>query len=99
MPERTTGDILCVATAGHPLEAHIWRQALETEGIRCQVVGEFLTLGEGQTHHGGTELWVHEADADLARAILNAYRELAVQSDDEEEDEELQADWAEEEVE
>ena len=36
-----------LATATTPIEAHIWQQALEEEGIRCQVVGDYLDAGIG----------------------------------------------------
>jgi hypothetical protein len=47
--------------------------ALEREGIRCRVVGEYLTAGYG----GGVagmypEVWVHVEDLKKARAILGA---------------------------
>ena len=38
-------DIVHLATATNPPEAHLWRQALEGEGIRCHVVGEYLDGG------------------------------------------------------
>jgi putative signal transducing protein len=85
MAETREDDIIRVATARHPIEAHIWRQALETEGVRCQVVGDYLDSGEAANYT--PELWVHRRDADLARAILQVYQQAAAQGDDEDEDE------------
>ena len=31
-----------LATAVNPFQAHSWQQALQEEGIRCQVLGDYL---------------------------------------------------------
>ena len=86
MAEDREDDIIRVATARHPIEAHIWRQALETEGVHCEVVGDFLFGAEGGLPHT-PELWVHRRDADLARAILQVYQQAAACEADETEEE------------
>jgi len=81
----TQNDIIRLARARHPMEAHIWKQALETEGIRCQVVGEFLYAGEAGVPDQAVELWVRRSDHDLAKAILDVYQQFANLDDEEEE--------------
>ena len=64
-----------LVTASSPQEAHLWRQALEDEGIRCRVVGECLgTFGVVYPGHPVPELWVHQEDAERAQAILEGFR-------------------------
>ncbi len=63
-------DIVRVATAPNPQIAHLWRGALEEEGIRSQVVGDLLDAGLGDIPGIRPELWVHRDDADRARSIL-----------------------------
>ena len=66
-------DIVRLATATHPQEAHVWRQALENEGIRCQVVGDYLNAGIGDVPGMRPEVWVYRDDLERARAILDAH--------------------------
>ncbi len=66
-------NIVCVAHALTPAEAHIWQNALEEEGIRCKVVGDFLEAGIGNISGLRAELWVHEEDAERARQILDQH--------------------------
>jgi hypothetical protein len=42
MPAGHDDDIVRLETASSPQQAHLWRQALEEQGIRCRVVGEYL---------------------------------------------------------
>lgn len=62
--------IVRLATAVNPVQAHIWEQALEEEGIPCKVVGEFLDAGVGDIPGVSAEIWVHEEDLPRAEAIL-----------------------------
>ena len=64
-----------LATATNPIEAHIWQQALEEKGIRCQVVGDFLDAGIGNIPGIGAEVWVEAADVVRAEAFLRQHRE------------------------
>jgi hypothetical protein len=68
-------EVVRLATASDGLQADLWRQALEAEGIRCRVVGADVgIIGDlvfGQL--GGAiqpEVWVLRPDADRARQIL-----------------------------
>ena len=62
-------------TARSPQEAHLWRQALEDEGIRCRVVGEYLgSFGVVYPGQPVPELWVHKEDAERAQAILGSFK-------------------------
>jgi hypothetical protein len=65
-------NIVRLATARDPQEAEFWRQALEDEGIRCRVVGEFLgSFGVVPPGHPVPEVWVRQVDAERARQILD----------------------------
>jgi len=68
-------EVVRLATASDGLQADLWRQALEAEGIRCRVVGADIgILGDllfGEL--GGAvqpEVWVLRPDADRGRQIL-----------------------------
>ena len=63
-------DIVRLATAVNPLQAHIWQQALEAEGIRCQVTGDFLDAGVGDIPGLSAEVWVHRDDLARAEEVL-----------------------------
>ena len=83
----TTGqhEIVRLAGAANPLQAHIWQQALQQEGIRCQVLGDYLEAGIGNIPGMGAEVWVEAADLARAQAILNHHRgrsEEAAQPDE-----------------
>ncbi len=67
-------EIVRLATATNPQEAYLWRQALEDEGIRCQVVGDYLDAGVGDIPGLRPELWVHREDLDRARTLLEAHQ-------------------------
>jgi hypothetical protein len=71
MPDHYGDKIVRLATASSPQEAHLWRQALEDEGIRCQVVGEYLGgFGIVPPGHAVPELWVRREQAERAQAVL-----------------------------
>lgn len=76
-------EIVQVATASNPAQAHIWQQALTDAGIECKVVGDYLSTGVGTYPGIPAEIWVHQADQARAEAILTEIREK--QSEDEEE--------------
>ena len=79
-------DVVRVATAPNPAQAHIWQQALEEEGIRSQVVGDYLEAGIGNISGLTAELWVHRDDLARAEEVL---RQRQVAPDDEESEDEL----------
>jgi hypothetical protein len=68
-------EVVRLATANDGLQAELWRQALEAEGIHCRVVGADVgVFGDllGQLGGGGSlpEVWVLRPDADRARQVL-----------------------------
>jgi hypothetical protein len=76
-------DIVCLAKARTPFEAHLWRQALEDEKIRCKVVGDYLDAGVGDVPGFRPEVWVHRHDFERAKAILDAHPHTTEQDEDE----------------
>jgi hypothetical protein len=66
------GDIVCLLTAVHPSRAHLWRAALDEEGIQSTVVGDYLDAAIGDIPGARAELWVHRADSERALAIIQA---------------------------
>jgi hypothetical protein len=63
--------VVRLTTASDPQQAARWQQALQAEGVRCHVVGEYLGGLEGPPPgYLGPELWVREDDLSRARAIL-----------------------------
>jgi hypothetical protein len=67
-------EIARLASAANPFQAHIWQQALQQEGIRCQVLGDYLDAGIGDIPGMGAEVWVEAADLARAEAILDHHR-------------------------
>src|SRR5262249_3201838 len=64
-------EIVRLVTAPNPMLAHIWEQALKDEGIRCQVVGDYLDATSlGDIPGFRAEVWVHREDVARAEAIL-----------------------------
>src|ERR1700722_7926718 len=51
-------DVVRLAAAATPFQAHIWQQALEQVGIRCQVLGDYLDGLQRQTF----DYFVHEVN-------------------------------------
>ncbi|MGH7173736.1 MAG: DUF2007 domain-containing protein [Gemmataceae bacterium] len=68
-------DLVRLATAVNPFQAHIWQQALEEEGIRCQVLGDYLDAGVGDIPGIGAEVWVEAADLKRAETILRPHQD------------------------
>lgn len=63
-------DIVRVVTRLHPLQAHIYEQALKEEGIACRVVGDYLQGVWGELPGPTAEVWVHNKDLERATAIV-----------------------------
>ncbi len=74
-------DIVHLANARNPVEASIWRQALEDEGISCKVVGDLLEAGIGDVGSVMPEVWVHARDLERARAFLADHHGAAEEPD------------------
>ena len=66
-------DVVRLATATNPLEAHVWQRALAEEGIRAEVVGDYLDAGVGDVPGLRPELWVRRADVARAEAVLREH--------------------------
>lgn len=82
--EGRTHYLVRLATAVNPFEAHIWHQALEEEGIRCQVLGDYLDAGVGDIPGIETEVWVEAADLARAEAILRQHQDHSADAASEE---------------
>lgn len=67
-------DLVRLAAAANPFQAHVWRQALEREGVRCEVLGDYLDAGIGDIPGISAEVWVESADLVRAEAILSRHR-------------------------
>jgi Putative prokaryotic signal transducing protein len=63
--------VVRLAAAANPFQAHVWQQALEREGIRCQVLGDYLDAGIGDVPGISAEVWVESGDLVRAEAILS----------------------------
>lgn len=77
-------EIVRLATASNPQEAYVWEQALRDEGIRCQVVGDYLDAGIGDISGLRPEVWVHREDLDRAQKILEEHHRTPSPTEDEE---------------
>ena len=64
-----------LAAAANPFQAHVWQQALEREGIRCQVLGDYLDAGIGDIPGMGAEVWVEAIDLVRAEEVLRRHRD------------------------
>jgi hypothetical protein len=83
--DHSEDEIVRLARAANPVEAHIWEEALLAEGIRCKVVGDLLDAGLGDVPGVSPEVWVHRKD--LARAEEVLRRGQGLSHDEETEDE------------
>jgi len=63
-------DVVRLASARNPFEAHAWEQALKDEGIPCRVVGDYLEAGIGDISGMLPEIWVHQSDMGRAEEVL-----------------------------
>jgi hypothetical protein len=68
-------DIVRLAAAANPFQAHIWQHALQQEGIPCQVLGDYLDAGIGDIPGIQAEVWVAAADLARAEEILHQHRD------------------------
>ena len=75
--ENARDEIVRLATAANPLQAHIWEQALTEAGIPCKVVGDYLDAGVGDIPGLSAEVWVHRDDLARAEEILRAGQEAS----------------------
>jgi hypothetical protein len=73
MSTEPADDIVRLVSAENSVQAHIWEQALQEEGIQVQVLGDYLEVGFGNLQGVTPELWVRRADVERATAILNEH--------------------------
>jgi hypothetical protein len=81
-------DVVRLATAPNPAQAHIWCQALKDAGVRCKVVGDYLGAGLGDIPGMRAEIWVHSDDVKNGEDVLRKMQEAEVSDEGEEEGEE-----------
>lgn len=62
--------LVSLTRAPNAAQAHIWKNALRDEGIRCQVVGDYLDAGIGDISGVQPEIWVKLQDTTQAQAVL-----------------------------
>jgi hypothetical protein len=70
MTPEDPNEIVRLATAANPVQAHVWQEALESEGIRCRVDGDYLDAGLGDIPGLRAEIWVERRDLERASAVL-----------------------------
>jgi hypothetical protein len=75
--DSTQDDIVRLATAANPVQAHIWEQALNEAGIQCRVVGDYLDAGVGDIPGVSAEVWVHREDLARAEEVLRQGQEAS----------------------
>ena len=63
-------ELVRLATAANPFQAHIWQQAIPRKGICCQVLSDYLNAGIGDIPGIAVEVWGEPADAAGAATIL-----------------------------
>jgi hypothetical protein len=73
-------NVVRLAAAANPFQAHIWQHALEQAGIRCQVLGDYLDAGIGDIPGFSAEVWVETADLARAEAILRQHQHRSGES-------------------
>jgi hypothetical protein len=78
-------EIVRLAVATNSTEAHLMEQMLRAEGIRCQVVGDYLEAGIGDVSGLQPEIWVYRSDLERAAALI-APQPHAPDADDETEE-------------
>jgi hypothetical protein len=74
-------DIVHLATARNPFQAHAWEQALRQEGISCKVVGDYLDAGIGDISGFLPEIWVRRDDRTRAEKLLEELEQSQSDSD------------------
>ena len=85
MSANPSDDIVRLATAPNPSQAHLWEQALRQAGVRCKVVGDYLEAGIGDIPGLRAEVWVHKDDVARAEEVLREVRGGDAAARDEEE--------------
>jgi hypothetical protein len=84
MSANPSDDIVRLATAPNPAQAHLWEQALRQAGVRCKVVGDYLDAGIGDIPGLRAELWVHKDDVARGEEVLREMQNAGAGRDEEE---------------
>jgi hypothetical protein len=87
MSTQHSDDVVRLATARNPFEAHAWEQALRDEDIYCKVVGDYLDAGIGDISGVLPEIWVRADDLKRAEIVLERLQESLERSHPESPDE------------
>lgn len=74
MHSENQSDLVRLAAAANPFQAHIWEHALQGEGIPCQVLGDYLDAGIGDIPGIRAEVWVEAVDRARAEEVLHQHR-------------------------
>ncbi|MCS7159412.1 MAG: DUF2007 domain-containing protein [Gemmatales bacterium] len=74
MSDNDPKDIVRLVVVEDSQEAFAIKTALESEGIRCQVVGDLLDASFGTLKTIPAEVWVHQADLERAQKLLEELR-------------------------
>jgi len=74
MSSEDENDFVRLAAAANPFQAHIWEQALQQEGVSCQVLGDYLEAGLGDIPGFSAEVWVQAANLARAEVILREHQ-------------------------
>jgi hypothetical protein len=86
MASNADDDIVRLATASNPAQAHLWQQILQDAGIACKAVGDYLNAGFGDIPGLRAEIWVHRSDVNRALDVLRAQAPPLSEKETEEED-------------
>jgi hypothetical protein len=83
MSANPSDDIVRLATAPNPAQAHLWEQALRQAGVRCKVVGDYLDAGIGDIPGLRAEIWVHKDDVARGEEVLREMQQAAARDEEE----------------
>jgi len=67
-------DVVRLVAVEDTQEAFAIKTALESEGIECQVVGDYLDASLGTLKVIPAEVWVHRRDLERAQQLLQELR-------------------------
>jgi len=71
-------EVVTLKQAPNPVQAHILENVLRDEGIRCQVVGDYLDAGIGDISGIQPEIWVKRQDVTQAQAVLERCSQFTI---------------------
>jgi hypothetical protein len=74
MPSSDPRDVVRLVAVEDTQEAFAIKAALESEGIECQVVGDYLDASLGTLKVIPAEVWVHRRDLERAQQLLEELR-------------------------